>query len=210
MSRDEGFAIMDVSVDIANDPKVRKLFRHAPDHAPAAFMAYVATMGESWRSGRRVNVDDAWPPALPFSKPAIEALVHVELLDPAGTIPTRTWRGWFVVAQRRRTKARDRWARYNTEHRGSRTNGDDGTTPLPRGSDDGTATSVPPVPPSRPSVDSPPTPAKRGLRSNGTNPRSVAAKAREERKRQAQAIRMDYYSGRITESVMTERLEALA
>lgn len=143
MSRDEGFAVMDVAVDIANDPKVRKLFRHAPAHAPVAFMAYVATMGESWRSGRRVNVDDAWPSALPFSRPAVDALVHVKLLDGRGMVPSKSWRTWFDVARERRTKARDRWARYNASR-------DAGTTPPPRGSDADTATSVPPVLPSDP------------------------------------------------------------
>jgi hypothetical protein len=59
MSRDEGFAVMDVSTSITDDPKVRKLWRHAPDHAAAAFTAYVATMAESWRSGKRATVDDS-------------------------------------------------------------------------------------------------------------------------------------------------------
>jgi hypothetical protein len=143
MSRDEGFAVMDVSVDVANDPKVRKLFRHAPDHAPVAFMAYIATLGESWRSGRRVNVDDAWPSSLPFSRSAVDALVHVRLLDARGMVPAKSWRMWFDVARERRQKARDRWARYNAGRYAD-------TTPPPRGSDADTATSVPPVRPSVP------------------------------------------------------------
>lgn len=145
MSREDGFAVMDVSVDIANDPKVRKLFRYAPDHALVAFMAYVATMGESWKAGRRVNVDDAWPPALPFSRPAVDALIHVGMLDARGQVPAKAWRAWFEVARERRLKSRDRWARYNAKR-------DADTTSLPRGSDVGTATSVPSVPSDRPSV----------------------------------------------------------
>lgn len=148
MSRDDGFAIMDVSSDLANDPKVRKLWRHAPDHAGAAFVAYVATMGESWKAGRRVTIDDAWPAHVPFDKAAVEALVHVHLLDRRGLIVVKAWKGWYEVARERRDKSRERWARYNA----SRTNDHADTTSLPRGTTVVTATSVPPVLPSVPTV----------------------------------------------------------
>lgn len=130
---------MDVSTSIVDDPKFRKLYRHAPDHAGDAFAAYVATMSESWKAGRRVNVDDAWPAFLPFNKPAIEALIHVGLLDAKGLIPSKSWRSWFGPANERRAKARDRWARYNASRTGV-------TADVPRGNDVGTATSVPSVP----------------------------------------------------------------
>ena len=159
MSRDEGFVVMDVAVDVANDPKVRKMFRHAPDHAPVAFMAYVSTMGESWRSGRRVNVDDAWPSTLPFSRPAVDALIHVGLLDARGLIPAKAWRSWFEGAKLRRQQSRDRWRRYN-ENRDRNGNNHAVTAPVPRGSDADTATSVPPFRPSVPTV--PPEGSTRG------------------------------------------------
>lgn len=149
MSRDDGFAVMDMSTDIVNDPKVRKLFRHAPDHACAAFTAYVSTVAESWKAGRRVSVDDAWPAFLVFDKAAVEALIHVGLLDSRGTIPPKSWRGWFESARHRRSMSRDRWARYNAKR-------DADTTGAPRGNDVGTATSVPPVRPSVPSEPSVP------------------------------------------------------
>lgn len=139
MSRDDGFAVMDVSVDLVNDPKVRKLYRYAPDHADRAVVAYVSTMAESWKAGRRVTIDDAWPGFVPFDKPAVEALAHVKLIDRTGRVNAKAWREWYEVAKARRDKSRDRWARYN-RHR------DADATSLPRGSDADTATSVPPVP----------------------------------------------------------------
>lgn len=202
---------MDVSVDIVNDTKIRKLFRHAPAHAPAAFMAYVATMAESWRSGRRVNIDDAWPPVLPFSQAAVEALIYVRLLDESGRIITTTWRRWHEPARKRRTEARARWARYNEKRPRPNGESDGSTTPLPRGNDVDTATSVPPVRSVRPSEgDSPPTPAKRGLRANGTNPRSVAARGRESRKRQINEINLRYYRGELTEADRDREIAAVS
>lgn len=150
MSRDEGFAVMDVSTAIMHDPKVKKLWRHAPDHAPVAFTAYVATMAESWLAGRRVSIDDAWPAFLAFSKPAIEALVEVELIDSDGLVTSKAWRGWFQPALKRRRQARARWARSNAKRTAD-------TTPLPRGSDAVTrAPSVPSVRSDSPSVSARP------------------------------------------------------
>lgn len=148
MSRDEGFDVMDVSTSIVHDPKVRKLARYAPDRAGVAFTAYLSVMAESWRAGRRVQLDDAWPPFLPFDPSAAEALVHVGLLDAKGMIPAKAWHGWFDPAMERRQKSRDRWARYNAKR-------DAATASSPRGNDVGTASSdSPPVPPVRP-TDSP-------------------------------------------------------
>jgi hypothetical protein len=148
---------MDVSVDLATDAKVKKLWRHAPDHAGAAFIAYVATMGESWKEGRRVTIDDSWPAFVPFNKAAIEALVHVGLIDKAGRVSVKAWKGWFEVARDRRTKSRDRWARYNAQR-------DAVTTSLPRGTNADTASSVPPVLPSVPPSRPPDAPA--GVKKN--------------------------------------------
>src|SRR6187551_1629147 len=117
---------MDVSTDLVNDPKIRKLYRHAPDHADRAVIAYVATMAESWKAGRRVTIDDAWPGFVPFDKAAVEALAHVKLIDRTGRVNVKAWREWYEVAKERRDKSRDRWARYN-RHR------DAEQTSLPRG-----------------------------------------------------------------------------
>lgn len=167
MSRDDGFAVMDVSVAFVDDPKWRKLLRHAPAQLGPAFIAYTATMGESWKAGRRVSVDDAWPALIPYSEDAVAALRHVGLLDSGGHVQSRAWRGWFGPAKARRDSFRDRWARANEKRRAE-------AAQLPRGSDAVTASPVPSVP-SDPSVDSreiPPPPAKRGRRKDATNPRA--------------------------------------
>lgn len=113
MGRIDGFAVMDVSTDIANDPKFRKLQRVAPDHAATAFTAYVALAAGSWKAGRRVTVDDSWPSFLTYSLAAIQALQHVELIDETGCVLLKTWRAWYEPARRRRDAARRRWAKAN-------------------------------------------------------------------------------------------------
>ena len=182
VSRDDGFTVMDVSTGYVDDPKWRKLLRYAPEQLGPAFIAYTATMAESWRAGRRVSIDDAWPALIPYAKPAVDALRHVGLLDSHGHVQSRAWRGWFGPAKERRDAFRDRWARANEKRRAA-------TEKLPRGDSAATASPVPSDPsvPTRPdpSVDSreiPPPPAERGRRSNGTNPR---AKGTEPRKRAA-------------------------
>jgi hypothetical protein len=155
MSRDEGFAVMDVSTSIVDDPKFRKLYRHAPDHAGSAFAAYIATVAESWKAGRRVNVDDAWPSFLPFDKASVEALIHVGLLDAKGLVPSKAWRSWFGPAYERRANSRERWRRANERRHAdaAQSNGSnlDGTTGIPRGNSADT-TAIPSVPSVRPSV----------------------------------------------------------
>ena len=170
MSRDDGFAVMDVSTGYVDDPKWRKLARYAPDQLGSAFIAYTATMAESWRTGRRVTIEDAWPALIPVSKPAIDALRHVGLLDSHGLVQSRAWRGWFGAAKTRRDAFRDRWARANEKRRAA-------TEQLPRGDSAATASPVPSVPsvPSDPSVDSidtPPPPTSGGRRKTKTNPRA--------------------------------------
>ena len=169
MSRDDGFAVMDVSTGYVDDAKWRKLVRHAPDDLGPAFIAYTATMAESWRAGRRVTIDDAWPALIPYSKPAIDALRHVGLLDSHGLVQSRAWRGWFGVAKGRRDTSRERWARANEKRR-------DDAALLPRGSHAATAAPVPLLPsvPPVPSVGNqeiPPPPTSGGRRKTKTNPR---------------------------------------
>lgn len=185
VSRDEGFAVMDVSTDIVNDPKVRKLFRHAPDHGTAGFVAYVATMAESWKAGRRVTIDDAWPSVVPFDKAAVEALVHVGLLDTTGRVPIKTWRGWYTAAHERREKSRDRWRRYNEKRDGDHTDG-------PRGNHVPTATSVPPVRPSSLPTGSSVPPARARGEKNGTSPE-------EERRLALERLSEDFKAGRLSQ-----------
>lgn len=192
MSRDDGFAVMDVSVDIVNDPKIRKLYRVAPEHASAGVVAYVATMGESWKAGERVTVEDAWPAFLPFAIPAVEAMKQVGLLDAKGFVSTKAWRGWFDPAKTRRDAVRDRWRRANEKRLHSSTNDsadtarhNDDTASLPRGSRDDTGAnhSVPFRTDTVPldSREIPPPPAERGRRKAKTNPRSNGTAPRQKR-----------------------------
>jgi hypothetical protein len=111
MPRSEGFAVMDVSTDIVNDPKFRKLQRHAADAVGTAFTAYIALVAESWKAGRRVRLDDAWPAFLPFDVAAAESLEHAGLIDKSGLLPIKAWRSWFDPANERRRAARDSWNR---------------------------------------------------------------------------------------------------
>lgn len=117
MSRDEGFAVMDVSTSLLQDPKVRKLQRYAPDRWAVAMVAYVSAMAESWKAGRRVSVDDAWPAGLVPDALALEALIQVGLVDASGLIVPRTWRSWFGKAKARRAKSRADWRKWQQEHR---------------------------------------------------------------------------------------------
>lgn len=139
MSRDDGFTVMDVSTDIVNDPKVRKLFRVSPDHAPAAFIAFIATLGESWKAGRRVRIDDSWPGYLDYDQGAVDALMTVGLVDRRGLLSLKAWEGWFGVAKTRRDVSRERWRRENERRRGDRVV----TAELPRGNGADTEATVP-------------------------------------------------------------------
>lgn len=138
MSRSDGFPVMDVSTSICDDPKFRLLQRRNPAIVAVAFTAYIATVAESWRAGRRVSIDHAWPAFVPFDDAAKTALAGVGLLDRMGCVPQKAWRSWFDPANERRARSRERWARYNAQRNAV-------TTPAPRGSDAATATSVPSV-----------------------------------------------------------------
>ncbi len=158
MSRDEGFAVMDVSTSLLSDTKVKRLLRHAPDRYPVAVLAYLSTMAESWKTGKRVPVEDAWPAGVPVDPLAIEALSHVGLVDASGLIVVKTWRSWFGKAKSRRAKSRADWRKW-TENKRNRQRG-----VSPDTDPDKSIPSVPSVRPSkgiqgrRPLDDGPPRP----------------------------------------------------
>lgn len=201
MSRVDGFAVMDVEARISDDPKWKLLARYAPDHVSVAFHAYVATMGESWTSGRRVSVTVAWPAYVPFDQLAVDALIHVGLVDKRGLIVSRSWRTWFERARERREKSRSDWRRWQQEHR-SRT-GPSGPSQGGVRPDSGLDKPIPSVP----SVRTPPNPPRGGgRRAEGTNPRSVAVRltaianaADQERKERRRQRHLAYLDGRITQ-----------
>lgn len=141
MSRSEGFAVMDVSTDIVNDPKFRKLQRltvDRPDRLSGAFMVYVAMLAESWKAGKRVNYDEAWPAILPFDKEIPTLLREAGLMDGAACIPTKTWNSWFKPANTRREATRERWRKANEKRHESSTNNSGPTAQIPRGNSVGT------------------------------------------------------------------------
>ena len=156
---------MDVSTSVCDDPKFRRLFREAPDLVAPGFAAYLATMAESWKAGRRVTVDDAWPAFQPYDQAVCDALIRVGLLDRRGLLSPKAWRSWYEPARKRRDQSRERWARYNAKR-------DADTTLPPRGNGADTATSVRsfrPSVPSEPSVS----PSAPSTRARDDRPRSV-------------------------------------
>jgi hypothetical protein len=142
MPRDEGFAVMDLSTDIAHDPKFRRLHRHYPELVGDCFTVYLTTLAESWKAGARLPADEVWPPILPYREQVIAALAEVGLLDSRNLVSVKAWRSWFDPANERRKKSRDRWRRYN-ESREPNGKSHADTTSLPRGDDAATASSVP-------------------------------------------------------------------
>lgn len=167
-SRSEGFAVMDVSTSILQDPKFRRIQREAPDQVATAFTAYVATIAESWKAGRRVAIDDAWPAILPYSETAVEVMQTVKLLDSGGRIASKSWRDWFDTARSRRDAARDRWRRSNEKRH------DDAASP-PRGSSADTDAIRPSVRPSDSVRPSEPSDSENGFTAK---PRSQNGRAR--------------------------------
>ena len=164
MSRDDGFAVADLSTDLLDDPKVKALWRDLGDQGRMghALTLYTATVLASWRAGARVTLADAAPVWLEIDGELVAALVRVKLLDRTGRVPLKSWKGWFGPAADRRDKLRTKWRRAN-ERRSTSVHG-------------GTA-AVPP-PPYRPSVrQDRPSDARAGetaQRANGRRPTPLA------------------------------------
>lgn len=108
---------MDVSTAILDDDRFQRLARYAPDHFEAAFTGYMAALARSWRKGRRVSIEAAWPVYRPIDQLAIAALAHVGLIDDKGLIRSGAWRQWFAPALIRRDSNRERWRRDKANER---------------------------------------------------------------------------------------------
>lgn len=136
MSRDDGFAIADVSTGMLDDPKVKALWRElGPDEGRMshAIALYTATLLASWHHGARVTVEEAAPVWLTVDADLVGALVHVHLLDRTRRLKVSSWKHWFDPVASRRDAARERWRRANEKRNKV-------PTRLPRGANGGTAT----------------------------------------------------------------------
>lgn len=191
MPSGEGFDRMDVKTSIHRDPKFKKLARLHPDLLASGFMAFVATLGESWSNAERLDARDAWPELLPYSDDVLDALQEVSLLDDDYKVASGTWEEWFGQVTRRRAANRRRWADAKRNTRGGH------EEPAETPSNGNAESRVPSVLPSfrpsfrpsvRSSIEDPPTPRKRGDRSNersrGGAPRTVGDIMEETRRHQ--------------------------
>jgi hypothetical protein len=108
MARDDGFAIADVDTGLFDDSKVRALWRQLgePNAVSRAMTIYVATLLESWATGRRVPAADAVPVWLPPAVDDLASLTAAGLLDADGRLPSRAWASWFGPARDRREAKR--------------------------------------------------------------------------------------------------------
>jgi hypothetical protein len=133
---------MDVSTSIHEDQKFKRLARRHPELIAPAFLAYVATVAESWLAGDRVPIIDAWPALLPFDRAVVAALKRFELLERDGRVACETWNVWFLPALERKQRARERWARANAKRHAALMADDAEAATLPRGSDAATGATV--------------------------------------------------------------------
>lgn len=174
MSRDDGFAIMDVSTSIHEEPKFRRLSRRHPDLIAAAFFAYVSTMAESWRHGERVSIEDAWPSLIPYNAAVVSALRRYSLIDRRGCIGDETWEHWFGPAFARREAARAAGREGNRRRWHPDSQPRSAAIALASGADIGSGSgSDPRTVPTVPTVlTTPPPPTSGGRRKNRTNPRA--------------------------------------
>jgi hypothetical protein len=109
MSRDDGFAVADLSVHLYDDDKVKRLYRELGGDLGRmghAMMLCEATLLASWRDGRRRTVHEAAPLWLTVDDELVSVLVRVGLLDRTCKRPIRSWNAWFGPAFERREKRR--------------------------------------------------------------------------------------------------------
>lgn len=171
MGRDDGFAVADVSSGHFDDAKIRKLWRlvepSIPDMCEAMTLHMAAVLG-SWRSGRRVDLEDAVPLWLPIRADLVSALVSAGLLDGKHRIPARSWTDWYGTASARR-EARRESGRLGGLAKAKRAGSDAKATLYPSGRQAG---------PSAPS--DPDRPPRAGRSPKGGAPRGGKAKTPEE------------------------------
>ena len=124
MSRDDGFAVADLSVNLYDDDKVKRLYRELDGDLGRmghAMMLCEATLLASWRDGHRVTVYDAAPIWMTVDDELVAVLVRVGLLDKTHRRPIRSWNAWFGPANERREARRESGRLGGLRARGKRT-----------------------------------------------------------------------------------------
>lgn len=158
-----------------------------------------------------LHADMAWPASASLyhglKKAALEKLVEVGLVDLVGGGRYRI----HGLDKERETRSQQAREAINTRWRGhtgvippypgeeyDRTT--DEIRAYPMSSTEGIPSQAEPSKAETRRADSPPTPAKRGLRSNGTNPRAMAAQDEQRRRDRATRLQQRYLRGEITEA----------
>lgn len=162
MSREDGFVNADFDTRYFDDLKVKRLFREYADLAALAVCAHVGIIAHCWQCGERQTALDAWPPIVPYSEPALAALMDVGLLDRSARLPVKAWKDRYGLAFERRMLRRMAGARGGKQKSSNARAGLEHGLPenLP-------GPSVPDLP-----AESTPQPPRRGARQNKTNLRS--------------------------------------
>lgn len=109
MTRD-GLTRMDVDANIMYHRKVRKLQSAFPRTWTHLLIAWLALLGEAWKSGHRdVSMSESWVPANSDleAADAVRSLKSVGLLDVKGRVPEDTWDEWYGPAAMRLHNARN-------------------------------------------------------------------------------------------------------
>jgi len=110
MSRDDGFAVADVCVNLYDDDKVKQLYRELGGDLGRmghAMMLCEAALLASWRDGHRRTVHEAAPIWMTVDDELVAVLVRVGLLDRGLRRPVKSWNTWFGPAHDRREARRD-------------------------------------------------------------------------------------------------------
>lgn len=119
MTRRDRLRIMDISTDIHDDPKFRRIQRRRPDHVAPAFLAYLALLGECWQERERLALDeDTWPITITYDPEVIATMIGVGLLTDDRKITESAWAEYVAPALARIAAERERWRRNKADARG--------------------------------------------------------------------------------------------
>ena len=108
MTRAGGFAHANLDTSFLDDPKLRALRRRVGvQRSEHCVVLYLALVLESWRSGRRMKVNEAVQDWQDVDEDDVRALRAVGLVDRTERIPKASWDGWYGAAAGRREQLRE-------------------------------------------------------------------------------------------------------